>query len=70
MAAELSGCAEFVHNPRDGMVWGHGVTAGPNATYFVRTLLKMDPSTLKVELVQSGLEVLTVRPNQSTTMSR
>jgi hypothetical protein len=52
------------------MVWGHGVTAGPNATYFVRTLLKMDPSTLKVELVQSGLEVLTVRPNQSTTMSR
>jgi hypothetical protein len=36
----------------------------------VRTLLKMDPSTLKVELVQSGLEVLTVRPNQSTTMSR
>jgi hypothetical protein len=58
------GFEDFVHNTRDGMVWGHGITPGPNKTYYVRTLCKMDPATLKVELVHSGLEVLTVRPNQ------
>ena len=51
---------DFVYNPKDGMVWGHGVTPGPNGVYFVRTLRKMDPSTLKVELVPSGLKVMTV----------
>ena len=39
---------DFVYNPTDGMVWGHGVAVGPKKTYFVRTLRKMDPSTLKV----------------------
>ena len=52
--------SDFVYNPHDGMVWGHGVAIGPNKTYFVRTLAKMDSATLKFEPVHSGLEVLTV----------
>jgi len=41
---------DFVFNPTDGMVWGHGVTVKGN--YVVRELSKMDPSTLKVEVVK------------------
>lgn len=41
---------DFVFNPKDGMVWGHGVTVV--GKYFVRELSKMDPSTLQVETVK------------------
>ena len=42
----------FVFNSKDGMVWGHGVAPDPvNGTYWTRTLEKLDPATLKVELV-------------------
>jgi hypothetical protein len=40
----------IVFNPKDGMVWGHGVTV--HGKYVVRILSKMDPSTLKVEVVK------------------
>jgi hypothetical protein len=43
---------DFVFNANDGMVWGHGVTPGPNGTYWTRTVEKMDPATLKVERVR------------------
>ena len=43
---------EFEFNPKDGMLWGHGVTMSPDGKWIVRTLSKMDPSTLKVEVVK------------------
>ena len=50
---------DFVFNPHDGMVWGHGVKPGPKGVYWVRTLAKMNSTTLQVEPVESGLGVLT-----------
>lgn len=58
----------FVYNPKDGMVYGHGVTPGPKGKYWVRTLLKMDPATLKVELLDSGLAVLTTDDGENLTL--
>jgi hypothetical protein len=42
--------SNFVYNPTDGMIWGHGITM--NGKYYVRELSKLDPSTLKVETVK------------------
>jgi hypothetical protein len=42
---------DFVYNSKDEMVWGHGVAVGPNKTYWIRTLVKMNSSTLKTSVV-------------------
>ena len=47
---------DMVYNPRDGMIWGHGVTttAGKgNKQYYVRELSKLNPSTLVVTTVKT-----------------
>ena len=41
---------DMVYNPKDGMIWGHGVTT--QGKYYVRELSKMDPVTLAVTTVK------------------
>jgi len=46
----------FVYNPKDKMLYGHGIIAGPvqpnGKQYWMRTLEKMDPASLVVEQVK------------------
>lgn len=48
---------DFLFNPKDAMLYGHGVIAGPKqpgtgVQYWMRTLEKMDPATLLVSQVK------------------
>ena len=55
MNATTAQFTDMVFNPKDGMIWGHGVTTTPgkgNKQYYVRELSKMDPSTLVVTTVK------------------